>query len=741
MNPGQTSHDSRQLARAVPLLMVVAACVFNAIAYTTELRELAPDVNDDVFHFGLIQHMNAAWDAGSNPLDTWIGYWGQGFPVLRYYQHLPHFVVVLVYRLLGGTVPLHAVFDGASLALLVLLPLSFYCGTLALGATRMTAACITLCTPLLGADPSQHHYLGFQPQSFVWSGGGLFTQLAAMVLFPLALGATSKAALAGRRFAPAIALLSATWLSHLVLGYIACLLSLVVLLRPESAGRRMAVALRLGAVFAGVAIVAAYLLLPTVLESRWLARSVLEPAEYWDSYGARHVLTALVTGGLLDGNRIPVLTILAGLGALLTGASLVQHRHGRADGFASAALGMFALALMLYFGRPTWGRLLELLPFSGSLPLHRFICAVQFGGVLLAGYALSRIAELLLWSSNGYRATVAALLAMAILAPAIMSTVAFARKNSNWRQAAETAFATRGRPVEEAVADFKAADAAVPGRGYAGASWDWGREFKIGDVNVYHRWSAHDLPAISYMYHTMGPLSDLEPGFNPARRDHFELFNVRHVLADDMLRLPVFATRKDRTAPGVVAGTVDTEGYFGIVGSAAYFSDVRHDARALRALNAAFIASHWHAKDQFVRIGWRAGDRASPDELPLSSVNALDFNRSNARKPPRGTILSSGGNGDRYEAKVRLDEPGVILFRMTYHPHWQAELDGVPVDTMLLAPGYLGVRAPSGDHVLALRYRPPRWNALLLAAGLGVLLLVIVTDVRRRRALSRVATS
>jgi hypothetical protein len=267
----------------------------------------------------------------------------------------------------------------------------------------------------------------------------------------------------------------------------------------------------------------------------------------------------------------------------------------------------------------------------------------------------------------------------------------------------------------------------------AGASWDWGKEFKTGNVNVYHRWSAHDLPAISYMYHTMGLLSDLEPGFNPARRDHFELFNVRHVLSDNRLHMPAFARKKDRPATGAVAGTVDTEGYFGIVRSAAYFSDVRHDARALRALNAAFIASHWHASDQFVRIGWREGDMASPDEVPLSAADALAFNRSTDRKSPPGTVLSSGGKGDRYHAKVRLYEPGVILFRMTYHPNWQAELDGAPVDTIMLAPGYLGVRAPSGDHVLELRYRPPRWNASLLAAGLGVLLLVVVTDVRRRR--------
>jgi hypothetical protein len=33
------------------------------------------------------------------------------------------------------------------------------------------------------------------------------------------------------------------------------------------------------------------------------------------------------------------------------------------------------------------------------------------------------------------------------------------------------------------------------------------------------------------MYHTMGLSSDLEPSFDSRRRDHFELFNVRYLLA------------------------------------------------------------------------------------------------------------------------------------------------------------------------------------------------------------------
>jgi hypothetical protein len=730
MTPRQPSAETARLARAVPILLVVAACLFNAFGHLTELRDAAPDVNDDVLHLGLIVQMNAAWDAGHYPLDTWVANWGQGFPVLRYYQHLPHFVVVLAYRALGSRVPLPTVFDGATWLLLALMPLTFYVGSRRLGAAPMTAACIALCTPLLGADPSQHHYLGFQARSFLWSGGGLFTQLAAIVLFPLAVGAVSQAALRGRRYAPAIAWLGATWLCHLVLGYIACLLSVVVLLRPEARGQGWRVAARLVAMFAGVAVVAAYLLLPTLLEGQWLSHSMWEPPEYWHSYGARRVLTSLATGGLLDGHRLPVLTILAGLGAVLAARAWLERRGGAEQGFVVAALGMFLLGLLLFFGRPTWGVLLGVLPFSGSLPMHRFICAVQFGGLLLAGIALARFAQWLAWSRHASRAALAVAAVLIVLGPAIARTAGIAQQNATWRREAAAADVAAGPFLGQAFAEFAALDAKLPGRGYAGTSWDWGSKFKVGGTHVYNRWSGHGLPAISYMYHTMGLCSDLESGFDPARRDHFELFNVRYLLADDVQRLPRFAAPRSR-APGLVSSVVDTEGYFGVVGSAAFVRYRKGEAGALREFNRAFIASRWHAERRFVRIGWREGDAPSVGEQPLTTGWSFRDAAPPGWRAPRGEVLSSSGRGDRYQARVRLDDPGLVLFRMSYHPNWHATLDDQPVSTVMLSPGYLGIAAPPGEHAVEMTYRSPAWTRTLPWVGVAFLMLVTVADARR----------
>jgi hypothetical protein len=726
MTPGPSTQETARLARLLPFVFVAAACLFNLLAYAAELLMPAPSLNDDVFHLGLAQRMDAAWAAGGDPLDPWVGYWGQGFPVLRYYQHLPHFTTVLVHRLSGGSLSLPAAYDGLRVLLLTLMPLSFYLGARRLGAARLAAACVALCVPLLAADPAARHFLGFQPRSFLWSGSGLFPQLFAMALFPLALGGAVRTALTGRGYAPAIAWLAATWLSHLVLGYTACLLGLLVLLHPEAGGQRLKVASRLAAIYLGTALVAAYLLLPTLLESQWLSRSAWEPVEYWDSYGAQRVLAALVTGGLLDGNRLPVLTLLAAIGAAFAAWTWLDRRR-QDRGFAALALGIFVLGLLLFFGRPTWGRLLEVLPFSGSLPLHRFICAVQVGGILLAGFALARLAEAADWSRSNARAALAGVAALVLLAPAIASTASLAVNNARWRTEAAEAWATTGATVESALRDFAALDRAAPGRGYAGASWDWGRDFKIGSVNVYHRWTAHDLPAISYMYHTMGRLSDFEPYFDASRLDHHELFNVRYLLAPDSRGLPSFAERR-AGAPDLAAGIVETKGYFGVVGSAAFVPAAALDAAALRELNRDFIAGRWHAANWFVRIGLESGDSAVSGETSLAPSDPVDFGTPPDRPAPHGGVLESSGAGDAFRARVLLEEPGIVLFRMGFHPHWQARIGGLPARTLLLSPGYVGVPAPAGEHELVMTYAPPEWTSWLRWTGLLILVLVATAE-------------
>ena len=728
----------------VPAALVVLACLFNLAAFHTELNGAAYSLNDHVLHQALAARMDAAWQAHANPLDPWIPYWGQGFPVLRYYQNLPHLLVVSAYRLLGRTVPLADVFRTFHLLCLVLMPASFYLGARRLGLERPTAALTALCVPLLAVDPTHRHFLGLQPASFIWNGGGLFSQEVAVAFLPLALAAVLRSALTGRCFGAALALLWATWVSHLLIGYSACLLGLLAIVHPDARGQRRAVLLRLLGIYAGVLAAALYLIWPTLMESNLLWRSVWEERPYWDSYGAPMIIQSLLCGGILDGPRIPVLTLLAGLGA----ASVVSRRWRPAAelGAARFALGAAGLSLLLFFGRATWGPLVKLLPMSDNLPFHRFICAVQYSGLLLAGLGLSVLWRALDWRRDGRRLALALAVTAAALSPAFWSAASTGQRLAGMTARTAAEFSGKGKGVVELMAMLSDKNRAEPGRGYAGTRWDWGREYHVGSVPLYMLWPAFDIPSISYMMHTMGINSDLDVEFDPKRKDHYDLFNIRYLLLPREVPPPPFARVLD-TRPGVVAAVVDTPGYFDVVQADWFYPLSAASPRQRYAFSKRFIASSWHGAKRFVRMGrdWRDGpqgseillrpgapmpDRPDSNRRPApaaSEVPQVPDGRTSLRPAP-GRVLRSWGSNDRFGAVLEADEAAYALVRVTFHPAWRALVDGAPARTVMLSPAYLGIPLSPGRHTVEVSYAPGWRSLVFFVLGLGLIGLALLAD-------------
>ena len=102
----------------------------------------------------------------------------------------------------------------------------------------------------------------------------------------------------------------------------------------------------------------------------------------YDSYGHSEVLQGLVTGTLFDFGRLPFLTILAAAGFVLC---LIRWKEKR----YLIPVAIFVLWLLLFFGRATWGPLIDVLPMSRYLHMNRFIAGVHMGGILLMAVSLA----------------------------------------------------------------------------------------------------------------------------------------------------------------------------------------------------------------------------------------------------------------------------------------------------------------------------------------------------------------
>src|SRR2546428_11011078 len=116
-------------------------------------------------------------------------------------------------------------------------------------------------------------------------------------------------------------------------------------------------------------------------------------------------------------------TLLCGVG-IAAAIALLSRR-------ALTVVALFAVWRGLYFGRPTLGPVLDLLPLHRSLLVHRFI-----GGVHLAAIPLVGIGAAWLWSLLERRplarTTALAVLAIVLLIPAMRERWTYYAFNSEW---------------------------------------------------------------------------------------------------------------------------------------------------------------------------------------------------------------------------------------------------------------------------------------------------------------------
>ena len=156
-------------------------------------------------------------------------------------------------------------------------------------------------SPLLAANG----LFGFEYNSYVWRGYGLDTQLWGMILLPMALAQAYAVLRDGRGYLLAVVLLMLTCLSHLAFGYMA-LLSLVLLaILTTSRDAIWTSARRMLFLLVPLLAAISYFMVPLVLDSAYLGRSVFDAAWKYDSFGHEKILRWLVSGELFDVGRFP----------------------------------------------------------------------------------------------------------------------------------------------------------------------------------------------------------------------------------------------------------------------------------------------------------------------------------------------------------------------------------------------------------------------------------------------------
>lgn len=696
--------------RLIGLGCLLVAIGFNAFVLFPELVSRTPAVNDNVFHLLNLERAADALRHGRDPTDIWLPSVGQGYPVFHYYQHLPYLLpAVLVAAGLDPVGVLHT----TSYLLLCAFPLTVYWSVRRFGFSTLAAGSSALVASLLSTDG----LFGLDFASYVWAGHGLYTQAWGMVLLPLALAESHHAVSQGRGYVGAVLLVAATTLSHLAYGYIA-LNSLVVMCLVVP--RRSALSHRLtrGVIVGGTALLAtSYFLVPLFLDRAYLNRSVWESANKFDSFGAPTVLGWLVTGELLDFGRLPSISILAGVGLAV---SIWRWRDAR---YRIPAL-IFGIWLLAYFGRPTWGFLLDLTPLSGDFFLHRLIGGVHLGAIFLAGIGL---AAPMAWAIKRRRVPhllAVTALGLLLMLPVFKDRIDYLHFNDRLMEETDAAVAAERLDIDGLLTELRSRP---PGRVYAGLAGQWGRDYLVGGVPMYALLAADGYDTLR-LYHSWSLAADVAATFDERRPDEYDLFDIRYVVAPADRQFPDFVEPIGEFGRHRLY-EVATTGFFDLVSSSVAFEGDRQAFFPAAAgwLNTTQVAAKEHPS-VFL------GDAPRDLDLTLLPLDSAGGYLAATRFPPQpdlGSVTSESADGDQYRATVDATTDTLVLLKATFHPNLRATVDGTEAEARMLLPGFVGVPVPAGEHEVVVEYRPGELRHVLML--LGVVAMAGLGWLERRR--------
>ncbi|MEK7577814.1 MAG: hypothetical protein AAB492_04335 [Patescibacteria group bacterium] len=693
------------MAKIIGITFLLFAIGFNLWTYRME-PTAKTDPNDNTFQYALVDRTNQIWDFALSTrnflllFDHWVPNWAQGYNLPYYYSHIPQIIIVASWRIFYfGS--LFQYYHYVIYLLLCLFPLSLFVALRIIGLSWISAGLGALIASHLSTDG----LYGLDPASFLWRGYGLSSQLFAMIWLPLVLAYAFRG-----KIKPTILTLALTTAGHLGIGIIAFFSVAIVGFKHIK---------KLPIIYGGVLLLLGYWIIPILKDSAYHNISVWDPIWKFDSYGYREVLKNLFNGDLFDFGRLPVLTLLVFIGIFV---SLLSIEHW--------SLGiLFLFWLLFYFGRTTWGGLINLIPSMEEFHLSRFIVGVHIAGLFLIPIGFE-------WIIKKFRPATLLIVCIGLLV--YPQTLRYSAHNDFLIKRANTNASKVESDTAALLETLRSTLSTNPGRVYFGRGGGWGKDFRVAETPMYLYMSTFGIPTLTWLPETWSPNSDTEQYFSENMINHYTLYNVRYVVTPiDLPQDKIQPFWKLLTASKTWRiYTVDTEGY---ITAGFRPTIVSTDKQSFRNVVRLWIQSdNTHAKNLYPQLTF---DTNYPKNSGLPNFRMID---EVTYKVPDGsthnlfaeapiyqspitntqipTILSQSNDNDMI-FKATIDVPEnctecIVILHQTYHPSWKATIDGKLVETLIVFPFYTAVKVDSGKHELVFSYRPSGIKIVLLMISL-----------------------
>lgn len=778
-------------------------------------------------------------------VDHWVPNWAEGYNLPFYYSHVPQIFIVGSYKIVSRvmyqvsslfhlSIPsLFQYYHWIIYLLLSLFPLSVFLALRVIKLPWLTAGI----GALLATHISTDGFYGLDPSSFLWRGYGLTSQLFAMIWLPLAIAYSYRFFEDGKwkflnlnfltsryfdqdfkksknqnqkyqenpssriqdiNFFLAVLFTTLTAMGHLGLGLIA-MISLVpmalaepirllmyqsvpsVRLRINNASEYQSAITQLKINMGKLAVVGvttifflSYWVVPIVLSDNYHNFSFWDPIWKFNSYGWKEVLTRLLNGGLFDFGRFPWMTILIFIGMFATLTTLSSP-------FFSLAL-LFVFWLLLYFGRTTWGSLLDIIPGLKEFHQSRFIVGIHVAGLFLAPigieaivssvtYRVSRLLHRLIPKTTVLpsvhwfiRLFAYSLISLFILPPIYRQTIKYNQLNETLIKQANDNHA-KVRSDEKEL--FTTLRSLPPGRVFTGRGGWWGKDFKVAETPYYMHLSTYGIPTVLWLPQTWSPNSDIEQYFSEDQARDYDLYNMRYVATPPQLthgqKPQPFWKLLKQTATWKLY-EVPTSGYFTTGVRAAIVSTKKTTYGNVVRL---WIQSEAHEKKLYPELTFDA-DYPKPTGLPnfrmIDEANYVipDNSRHNVFAqpptyyPPNWEKISydphatPSGNLSylpmkligpekvdsdmTFKTKVEVGKNCVeclVILKQSFHPNWRATIGGKPVKPITVFPFFTAIPVPEGTHDIVFSYEPSKLKVILIVIEALTLIVLIARTLAR----------
>lgn len=670
-------------------------------------------------------------------LETGAGWWAPdynlGFPIGLYYQPLPHFVEGTLTFLLGGGIAAIWVYKIVTILGLGLYPWSVALGARFIGMNRTIAAFAGVAAPLIIAplttDPD---WFGLTVRSSLILA--LHTQVWGALLLPIALGLVNRV-IDGhyRHLAPAIIVWTLLCLSHFFYGLAVISVAIIWLFcRPTELHRRAGRFLLLGSC---VGFCLLFWLIPLASGLQSMGGWPFGDEIRVDGYGFEVFFDALLKGNLLDSvpnivagpfaegefwgwvASVPTLTILVFIGASTALFSFLRKTSYRLLAVALLISAAFTI------GRAGFGGWVDIFVVNRGVQMFRYLGIFHLMAAWAIGLGVYGLLNLVP-RKDVWAFIVPLVIACLFIPPLIRGGQELATGyrtisdiGMSFHEYGEMADATQ----QEARANGAGRIFVHPRSGLRG-------HFHSGLLPF---WSANDGgESYGVGLHDSLNFYFLE-FFHPERdstADLFELYGFQYIAADAEIDFSHLGARAHYASVNYTLWRHEER--VPLCRPIDVSDEYEGDPRALREDARAWLNGNGPREGRHPLIsvppsfGIRFDSEGIHFDVQLSSATSAPVRvgrQTTVDGPPgsAGELLLDQRSSDRVLCRARMDRPGAVLFRVSYHPFWRALVDGEEAEVFYTFPAFVAIPLDEGEHEVEIQYRQPSYvHPLLFAAPL-----------------------